>query len=76
MVTSRQDTTTLPYRHSFRRRVFEVPEAPDFLTTGDFDNDGRLDVITAAREAARFIFWPETGTAALGRLHEFSWRAE
>jgi hypothetical protein len=29
--------------------VLSVPEAPDFLTTGDFNHDGRLDILTAAR---------------------------
>ncbi|MEN3332392.1 MAG: hypothetical protein V7641_1757 [Blastocatellia bacterium] len=29
--------------------VFEVPEAVDFLATGDFDNDGHRDILTAAR---------------------------
>jgi hypothetical protein len=30
-------------------RVFEVPEAPEFLGAGDFDNDGHWDVVAAAR---------------------------
>ncbi|MEP7336630.1 MAG: CSLREA domain-containing protein, partial [Acidobacteriota bacterium] len=29
--------------------VLSVPEAPDFLATGDFNRDGRLDILTAAR---------------------------
>jgi len=30
-------------------RVLAVPEAPDFLVTGDFDADGHLDVVIAKR---------------------------
>src|SRR5437899_1050016 len=30
-------------------RVFEVPEAADFVGAGDFDADGHWDVVTAAR---------------------------
>lgn len=29
--------------------VLPVPEIPDFLATGDFNRDGRLDILTAAR---------------------------
>ena len=29
--------------------VLPVPEAPDFLAVGDFDRDGRLDILTATR---------------------------
>jgi hypothetical protein len=29
--------------------VFELPEVPDFLGAGDFDRDGKFDVMTAAR---------------------------
>ncbi|MCI0485037.1 MAG: HYR domain-containing protein [Blastocatellia bacterium] len=30
-------------------RVFEIPEAADFLGTGDFDADGHKDIVTASR---------------------------
>ncbi len=30
-------------------RTFSVPEAPDFLVAGDFDADGRLDLVAARR---------------------------
>jgi hypothetical protein len=30
-------------------RTFSLPEAPDFLATGDFDADGHWDVVTAQR---------------------------
>ncbi|HJQ27060.1 MAG TPA: C25 family cysteine peptidase [Blastocatellia bacterium] len=33
-------------------QVFGMPEAPEFLAAGDFDNDGHCDVIAAARAGA------------------------
>ena len=37
-------------------RVFSVPESPEFLVTGDFDADGHLDVVTAARGSNALYF--------------------
>jgi uncharacterized repeat protein (TIGR01451 family) len=36
-------------------RVFEVPEAPEFLGAGDFDADGHGDVVAAAR-GSQFLY--------------------
>ena len=37
-------------------RVFAVPESPEFLVTGDFDADGHLDMVTAARGSNALYF--------------------
>jgi uncharacterized protein (TIGR03437 family) len=37
-------------------RVFEIPVAPDFLGTGDFDADGHLDVV-AAVAGGEALYW-------------------
>ena len=37
-------------------RSFAVPESPDFLATGDFDADGRMDVVTAQRGSNALYF--------------------
>ena len=37
-------------------RVFALPEAPDFVATGDFDGDGHLDVVTAQRGSNALYF--------------------
>ncbi len=39
--------------------VLSVPEAPDFLAVGDFDRDGRLDILTAARGSSEIYFLSE-----------------
>jgi hypothetical protein len=36
--------------------VFELPEAPDFLGAGDFNRDGKMDVIEAARGGNALYF--------------------
>jgi uncharacterized repeat protein (TIGR01451 family) len=38
-------------------KVFAVPEIPEFISIGDFDGDGHLDVVTAARDSqALYLF--------------------
>ncbi|HXN73218.1 MAG TPA: FG-GAP-like repeat-containing protein [Candidatus Acidoferrales bacterium] len=37
-------------------RVFALPEAPDFVATGDFDGDGHWDVVTAQRGSNALYF--------------------
>jgi hypothetical protein len=37
-------------------RVFALPEAPDFLVTGDFDADGHWDMVTAQRGSDALYF--------------------
>jgi uncharacterized repeat protein (TIGR01451 family) len=49
MRKSHGEFTDSPFLSS--ANVFSVPEAPEFITTGDFDSDGHLDVVTAARDS-------------------------
>jgi hypothetical protein len=37
-------------------RTFAIPEAPDFIATGDFDADGHWDVVTAQRGSNALYF--------------------
>ena len=37
-------------------RTISLPEAPDFVVTGDFDADGHRDIVTAARGSSGFYF--------------------
>ncbi len=49
----------LPLSHSPflpEPRVFELPGAPDYLGTGDFDADGYLDIVAATRGGNR-LYW-------------------
>lgn len=46
--------------------VFELPAAPDFLGTGDFDNDGHRDVVAAARGGKALYLLPGDGQGGLG----------
>ena len=45
-----------------KARSYALPAAPDFLVTGDFNRDGNLDVITAARGGDRLYFLAGNGT--------------
>jgi parallel beta-helix repeat protein len=47
-------------------RVFAAPVAADFLATGDFDGDGHLDVLVAARGDAALYWLPGDGRGAFG----------
>jgi hypothetical protein len=42
-------------------QVFEVPDAPDFLGTGDFDADGHWDVVAAVRGSDSLYLLPGNG---------------
>jgi hypothetical protein len=42
--------------------TFAVPESPDYLGAGDFDNDGHADLIAAARGSQRLYFLSGDGT--------------
>lgn len=42
-------------------QVFELPLAPDFLATGDFDADGHLDVVAATTGDQRLCWLRGTG---------------
>jgi CSLREA domain-containing protein len=49
-------------------RVFEVPEAPDFLGAGDFDADGHWDVVAAAPGSDKLYWLPGDGRGGLGEV--------
>jgi CSLREA domain-containing protein len=49
-------------------RVFEVPEAPDFLGAGDFDADGHGDIVAAAQEGEALYLLPGDGRGGLGSV--------
>jgi CSLREA domain-containing protein len=46
-------------------RAFEIPAAPEFLGTGDFDADGHWDVVTAARGSDKLYWLPGDGQGSL-----------
>jgi CSLREA domain-containing protein/uncharacterized repeat protein (TIGR01451 family) len=46
--------------------VFETPEAPEFLAAGDFDRDGHLDILTAARGSGALYMLPGDGNHGFG----------
>ncbi len=46
--------------------VFAAPVAADFLATGDFDGDGHLDALLAARGDAALYWLPGDGRGAFG----------
>jgi CSLREA domain-containing protein len=47
-------------------RIFELPQAPDFLGAGDFDNDGHWDVVAASRGSNVLQFLPGDGHGGFG----------
>src|SRR5437667_12262315 len=50
-------------------KVFEAPVEPDFIGTGDFDADGHLDVVMAARGGSRLYWMAGDGRGAFGSTH-------
>lgn len=55
-------------------QTVEISEAPDFLATGDFDNDGAMDVLAAARggRALHLLSSDTRGDLAPARLYPIS----
>lgn len=51
-------------------RVFGIPDEPDFLGAGDFDNDGHWDVVASARGSERLILLPGDGRGGFGAAKE------
>src|ERR1051326_1320190 len=47
-------------------RVFELPEAPDFVGTGDFDADGHWDVVAATRDGNALWLLRGNGQGSFG----------
>jgi uncharacterized repeat protein (TIGR01451 family) len=46
-------------------RTFSLPERPDFVVTGDFNADGRLDVLTGQRGSSALFFLRGDGRGGL-----------
>jgi hypothetical protein len=51
-------------------KVFDLPEAPEFLGTGDFDADGHLDVVIAARGSNVLYWFPGDGQGGFDPVEE------
>ena len=51
-------------------RVFETAVRPDFVATGDFDNDGHRDVVVATMGSQHFSFLLGDGRGSLPELRE------
>ncbi len=47
-------------------RVFTLPEAPELLAAGDFNADGHLDIVAAARDSQALQFLPGDGRGGFG----------
>ena len=47
-------------------RVFEAPVEPDFIGAGDFDADGHLDVVMAARGSSQLYWMAGDGHGGFG----------
>jgi parallel beta-helix repeat protein len=56
VLTAKRRQPTVPAPFFSRVNVFAIPEFPDFLAAGDFDNDGHWDVVTAARASRALYF--------------------
>lgn len=48
-------------------RVYSVPEAPDFIGAGDFDADGRQDIVAARRGGRSLWLLPGDGRGGFGK---------
>ncbi|HEX4322689.1 MAG TPA: VCBS repeat-containing protein, partial [Acidobacteriaceae bacterium] len=47
-------------------RSFSIPESPDFIAIGDFDADGRLDIVTAHPGSSNLYFLRGDGRGGFG----------
>jgi CSLREA domain-containing protein len=52
--------------------TFELPQAPDFMVTGDFNADGFADLAAAARGGEVVYLLPGDGRGNLGSVEEFN----
>jgi CSLREA domain-containing protein len=52
-------------------RLYELPVAPDFLQVGDFNSDGYVDVLAAARGGVSLYLLAGDGSGTLGAPQEF-----
>jgi parallel beta-helix repeat protein len=53
-------------------RVFELPIAPEFIETGDFDADGHQDLLVATRAKNSLYVLPGDGKGSFGPAKEIS----
>jgi uncharacterized repeat protein (TIGR01451 family) len=53
-------------------QVFALPVPPDFLGAGDFDDDGHLDAVVAARGDATLYLLPGDGLGGFGPVQPIS----
>jgi hypothetical protein len=65
--TSINSTSINPSPFLSPARVFEMAEAPDFLSTGDFDADGHMDVVAAAVESRALYLLAGDGRGAFSQ---------
>ena len=63
--TKTADYSRSPFLSS--ARVFDLPDAPVFMGTGDFDGDGHLDVVATAIESHELYLLPGDGRGNLGQ---------
>jgi CSLREA domain-containing protein len=61
LTTDHRPLTTDPPPFLSPASIFEVPESPDFIGAGDFDNDGHWDVVAAARGSHVLYLLPGDG---------------
>jgi len=51
--------------------AIRIPAAPDFLAVGDFDHDGNMDILFAARDGNQFYILPGDGAGNFGAARAF-----
>jgi redox-regulated HSP33 family molecular chaperone len=52
-------------------RSFSLPAAPDFVAAGDFDGDGHMDIVTAARGQSALYFLKGNGHGSFAAAKRF-----
>src|SRR5206468_4024373 len=50
-------------------QVFDLPERPDFIGTGDFNADGHRDIVVAALSSERLYWLAGDGRGGLSEAH-------
>src|ERR1044072_4515494 len=63
-----------PFLHG--AQLYELPESPDFLQVGDFNSDGYLDVLAAARGGATLYVLAGDGQGTLRAPQQFELRGQ
>ncbi|MGH9823156.1 MAG: FG-GAP repeat domain-containing protein, partial [Blastocatellia bacterium] len=52
--------------------LYQLPESPDFIGVGDFDNDGHIDVVAAAAGSDQLLLLPGDGHGGFGPVELIS----